>query len=207
MRCRSRTPGANRDHQVRRGGDPARGNQVSGHNRVLDIENEDVTGQVKLFTCRNNEQRELHQPDSERTVGGDVLDVTYEDISQVPKAIAHRITVTTPPTPVGTEHMAVGHSIPIGREAIVISPPLKGSGWVNGNGCCLEIGPHRFVTNSMNGTLDPSETFAIDWVQVDAHGLAYGPTARSRRIGSVTVLKLRPSRRAQWLKWCAICRT
>jgi murein DD-endopeptidase MepM/ murein hydrolase activator NlpD len=25
----------------------------------------------------------------------------------------------------------------------------------------------------MNGTLDPSETFAIDWVQVDSHGLAY----------------------------------
>src|SRR6202007_3062162 len=30
--------------------DPARGNQVSGNNRVLDIKNEDVTGQVKLFT-------------------------------------------------------------------------------------------------------------------------------------------------------------
>ena len=25
----------------------------------------------------------------------------------------------------------------------------------------------------MNGTLSPSETFAIDWVQVDDHGLAY----------------------------------
>jgi hypothetical protein len=154
--------------------DPARGNQVSGNNRVLDIKNEEITGQVKLFTLPGtmNKESYTHQIPSGQS-GVMFFDVTYDDISQVPNAVAHRITVTTPPTPVGTEHTTVGHSIPIGREAMVMSPPLKGSGWVNGNGCCLEIGPHRFVTNSMNGTLDPSETFAIDWVQVDAHGLAY----------------------------------
>jgi hypothetical protein len=154
--------------------DPARGNQVSGKNRVLDIKNEDVTGQVKLFTLPGTMNKESYTNQIPSGQSGVMFfDVTYENMSQVPTAIAHRITVTTPPTPVGTEHTAVGHSIPIGREPIVISPPLKGSGWVNGNGCCLEIGPHRFVTNPMNGTLDPSETFAIDWVQVDAHGLAY----------------------------------
>jgi hypothetical protein len=134
------------------------------------------------------------------------FDVTYDDISQVPKAIAHRITVTTPPTPVGTAHTTIGHSIPIGREATVISPPFRGSGWVNSNGCCPKIAPHRFVINAMNGTLDPSETFAVDWVQVDAHCLAFR-TARSRKIGSVTVLKCWQSLRARWLKWCVICPT
>jgi hypothetical protein len=154
--------------------DPARGNQVSGKNRVLDIKNEDVTGQVKLFTLPGTMNKESYSTQIPSGQSGVMFfDVTYDDISQVPKAISHRVTVTTPPTPVGTEHTAVGHSIPIGREAMVISPPFKGSGWVNGNGCCLEIGPHRFVTNPMNGTLDPSEKFAIDWVQVDAHGLAY----------------------------------
>jgi len=154
--------------------DPARGNQVSGKNRVLDIKNEDVTGQVKLFTLPGTMNKESYSTQVPSGQSGVMFfDVTYDDISQVPKAISHRVTVTTPPTPVGTEHTAVGHSIPIGREAMVISPPFKGSGWVNGNGCCLEIGPHRFVTNPMNGTLDPSEKFAIDWVQVDAHGLAY----------------------------------
>jgi hypothetical protein len=154
--------------------DPARGNQVSGKNRVLDIKNEDVTGQAKLFTLPGtmNKESYTHQISSGQS-SVMFFDVTYDDISQVPKAIAHRITVTTPPTPVGTEHTMVSHAIPLGREAMVMSPPLKGNGWVDGNGCCLEIGPHRFVTNSMNGTLDPSETFAIDWVQVDAHGLAY----------------------------------
>lgn len=154
--------------------DPTHGNQVSGKNRVLDITNEDVTGQVKLFSLPGTMNKESYTTQVPSGQSGVMFfDVTYNDISQVPKAIAHRITVTTPPTPIGTEHTTIGHSIPIGREAIVISPPLRGSGWVDGNGCCLEIGPHRFVTNPMNGTLDPSETFAIDWVQVDAHGLAY----------------------------------
>jgi hypothetical protein len=154
--------------------DPAHGNQVSGKNRVLDIKNEDVTGQLRLFTLpgsMNNESYTNKVPSGQSGVM--FFDVTYDDINQVPKSIAHRITVTTPPTPAGTEHTTVGHPISIRREAMVVSPPIKGSGWVNGNGCCLEVGPHRFVTNPMNGTLDPSETFAIDWVQVDAHGVAY----------------------------------
>jgi Peptidase family M23 len=160
--------------------DPARGNQVSGKNRVLDIKSEDVTGQVRLFTLpgtMNKDSYTLQIPSGQSGVM--FFDVTYDDISQVPKTIAHRITVTTPPTPLGTEHTMVGHSIPVGREAMVMSPPLKGDGWVDGNGCCLEVGPHRFVTNSMNGMLDPSETFAIDWVQVDAHGLAYRTDGKS----------------------------
>ena len=154
--------------------DPARGNQVSGNNHVLDVKNEDVTGQVKLFTLPGTMNKESYTNQIPSGQSGVMFfDVTYNDISQVPKVIAHRITATTPRTPVGTEHTTVGHSITVGREAIVLSPPLKGSGWLNGNGCCLEVGPHRFVTNSMNGMLDPSETFAIDWVQIDAHGLAY----------------------------------
>ena len=154
--------------------DPARGNQVSGKNRVLDIKNEDVTGLVKLFTLPGAMDKTSYATKVPSGQSGVMFfDFTYDDISQVPKAISHRVTVTTPPTPVGTEHTAVGHSIPIGPEAMVISPPFKGSGWVNGNGCCLEIGPHRFVTNPMNGSLDPSEKFAIDWVQVDSHGVAF----------------------------------
>ena len=53
---------------------------------------------------------------------------------------------------------------------MVLSPPLKGHGWVDGNGCCKEIGPHRFVMNSINGALRPTEGFAIDWIRVDAQG-------------------------------------
>ncbi len=154
--------------------DPARGNQVTGKNRVLDIKNEDVTGQVKLLSLPGNMDKTSY---STQIPGGQsgvmFFDVTYDDAAQVPKAIAHRVTVTTPPTRAGTEHTVIGRSVPLGREALVISPPFKGDGWVDGNGCCLEVGPHRFVTNPMNGTLDPSEQFAIDWVKVDAQGRSY----------------------------------
>jgi hypothetical protein len=40
--------------------DPARGNQVSGKSRVLDIKNEDVTGQVKLFTLPGTMNKESY---------------------------------------------------------------------------------------------------------------------------------------------------
>ena len=154
--------------------DPARHDQPTGTNRVLDIKNQDVTGLVKLFTLPGTMDKQSY---SRQIPGGQsavmFFDVTYKDIAQVPREIAHRFSVTTPPTPAGTVHTFVSRSMPVGRQAIAISPPLKGSGWINANGCCLEIGPHRFVTNPMNGALDPSETFAIDWVQVDANGLAY----------------------------------
>ena len=173
--------------------DPARGNQVSGKNRVLDIKNEDVTGQVKLFTLPGAMDKTSYATQVPSGQSGVMFfDVTYDDISQVPKAISHRVTVTTPPTPVGTEHTAVGHPIPIGQEAMVISPPFKGSGWVNGNGCCLEIGPHRFVTNPMNGSLDPSEKFAIDWVRLTRTVSRFVPTARSPRTGYVTAPRFWP---------------
>jgi len=154
--------------------DPARGNQVTGTNRVLDIKNEDVTGKVKLFTLPATLDKRNYTADVPSGQSGVMFfDVVYDNLSQVPKAISHRITVTTPPTPVGTEHIIVDHPIALGPEAIVIGPSFKGNGWVDSNGCCLEIGPHRFVTNAMNGTFSPSETFAIDWIQVDEHGVAY----------------------------------
>jgi hypothetical protein len=69
--------------------------------------------------------------------------------------------VTSPPIRISSE------------TAIVLTPPFKGDGWVDLNGCCLEIGPHRFVTNPTNGSLDPSEQFAIDWIKIDEHGKAF----------------------------------
>src|SRR5207302_4988976 len=40
--------------------DPTHDNQVSGKNRVLDIKNEDVTGQVKLFTLPGTMNKESY---------------------------------------------------------------------------------------------------------------------------------------------------
>jgi len=149
--------------------------KASGKNRVLDIKNEDVTGEWKVLSIpatldKANYSTQLGPGQS----GVMFFDVTYSDASQVPCAIAHRIRVTVPPNPHRPSNFTVtSRPVKISTmQAIVLGPPFRGEGWVNGNGCCLEIGPHRFVTNAMNGTLDPSEQFAIDWVKIDAQGRA-----------------------------------
>lgn len=155
--------------------DPSQNNKPTGTNRVVSIKDEDVTGQVKLVSLpatidKANYSSKLAAGQS----GVMFFDVTYIDSNDVPCAIALRVhtlqaenkhlpesTVVSPPLKVNS------------KAAIVLAPPFKGDGWVDANGCCLEIGPHRFVTNPMNGTLDPSEQFAIDWIKIDRQGKAF----------------------------------
>jgi hypothetical protein len=155
--------------------DPAQGNKVTGANRVLSIKDADVTGQVKLLSLPATLDKANY---SSRLGGGEsgvmFFDVTYSDSGAVPCAIALRVHALQPENKHLPESTVVSPPMKVSsRAAIVLAPPFKGDGWVNGNGCCLEIGPHRFVTNPMNGTLDPSEQFAIDWIKIDAQGKAF----------------------------------
>lgn len=52
------------------------------------------------------------------------------------------------------------------REPAVISSPLRGSNWLDGDGCCA-MSAHRMALNPINGQLWGAERFAIDWVQLD----------------------------------------
>jgi hypothetical protein len=155
--------------------DPAQNNKPTGKNRVLSIKDEDVTGLVKLASLPPGMDKASYSA----TIGGSAtgvmfFDVSYADGEEVPCAIALRVhevqsenkrlpeaTVVSPPLKVS------------GQAAIVLAPPFKGEGWVNANGCCVEIGPHRFVTNPVNGALQPSEQFAIDWIKIDKQGKAF----------------------------------
>ena len=56
----------------------------------------------------------------------------------------------------------------IPERGVVISPPLKRSGWLVGNGCCATITAHRGATLAINGTIHVPERFAIDFAQLDA---------------------------------------
>jgi hypothetical protein len=102
------------------------------------------------------------------------FDVSYPASKDVPCTIALRVHSVQPEAKPIPESTIVSPPLKISSQAaIVLVPPFKGDGWVDANGCCLEVGPHRFVTNAMNGTLDPSEQFAIDWVKVDRQGKAF----------------------------------
>jgi Peptidase family M23 len=60
------------------------------------------------------------------------------------------------------------------QPAIEVAPPLRGKGWVVGNGCCDAITAHRGATLSINGTVRVAQRFAIDFVQLDLSGRLYG---------------------------------
>jgi Peptidase family M23 len=155
--------------------DPSQSDKVSGVNRVVSIKDEDVTGQVKLLSVPSTMDKANY---STKVGGGEsgvmYFDVTYEDGAAVPCAIALRVHALQPENKHLAESTVVSPPMKVSSlTAIVLTPPFKGSGWVNGNGCCVEIGPHRFVTNPMNGSLDPSEQFAIDWIKIDDKGKAF----------------------------------
>jgi hypothetical protein len=59
------------------------------------------------------------------------------------------------------------------REPLVLKPPFRGNGWLNANGCCKNLGPHRASFNPVNGRFWQSETFAIDFVAVNAQGVGH----------------------------------
>lgn len=153
--------------------DPMKGDAMTGKNQVLTLKNEDVTGQFRIFSRqatldKTNFAAEV--PPGQSAVMH--FDVTYAEGAHVPSAIAHRVVVSAPGNDDKPMQFTVT-SAPLQlncQVAMVLSPPFKGDGWVNGNGCCKEIGPHRFVMNSINGALRPTEEFAIDWIRVDAQG-------------------------------------
>jgi hypothetical protein len=55
------------------------------------------------------------------------------------------------------------------HEPAVISPPLDGPGWLDGNSCC-DMTAHRMALNPLNGELWAAERFAIDYLQLSPGG-------------------------------------
>ncbi|PWK76046.1 M23 family metallopeptidase [Aminobacter sp. AP02] len=66
-----------------------------------------------------------------------------------------------------------GAATKIGKQAVVVQPPLRGKGWVAVNGCCDAITSHRGAVMSVNGQLRVPERFAIDWIKLDDEGRVF----------------------------------
>jgi hypothetical protein len=105
------------------------------------------------------------------------LDVKLDAGSAAPKQLSHRVVVKVPKPmpplvpPVVTEDVA-----PVtvsDRKPVVLDPPLRGSGWLDANGCC-DMTPHRMALNPIDGKLWAAERFAIDYEQLRADGQLFG---------------------------------
>ena len=75
-------------------------------------------------------------------------------------------------------------------RAVVIGSPLKGSRWVDVNGCCAGPNSHRHAVNPINGAFYVSERFAIDFAQ-----LTRRQTPRPRGPGAARQLPVLRGRR------------
>ena len=105
------------------------------------------------------------------------IDVVLEPGQPLPKALSHRVVTAAPEVKLTAavktandglvQITQTGGTVAVStRPALVLGPPLEGTGWVAFNGCCKEV-PHRRAGIPVNGSFFVSQRFAIDWVKVD----------------------------------------
>jgi hypothetical protein len=104
------------------------------------------------------------------------LDVTFDDLRDVPREVEHRLRASFD-IPAGfasnlfpEETTDTGGGTGVLREKpVVLSPPVKGKNWVAANGCCT-VSPHRGAILGMDQKLLAAERYGIDWIQSDDEG-------------------------------------
>ena len=107
------------------------------------------------------------------------VDFTFDSLANAPKVVLHHLYGTGSPAPPVQEARPINYvttpfNIDAGRPR-VIKPPLRGTNWIALNGCC-EPGfgfPHRTSLNTVNGKLNNSQRYAIDWKRVNDQGAFY----------------------------------
>lgn len=150
----------------------------TGRNEVLSVDGRTITGKVRLFGTTPPGSRDS----ATVPAGGSGIaffDVTYPRLDDVPERLAHRLSIRMAD---GSTVSTLTDPVPVACEPPVrISPPLAGSGWWNGNGCCRTVNAHRSATLPLNGEIRTAEQFAIDFVQVAPDGMCCtGPVREVR---------------------------
>ncbi|WP_241988995.1 M23 family metallopeptidase [Leucobacter luti] len=105
------------------------------------------------------------------------VDFTLDAPGDVPPVLLHRLTGTGADSPAFGTATDIGYlTTPLAvstRDVPVIAPPVRGDNWIALNGCCEPGFPHRSSVMSVNGKLNNSQRFAIDWKRVNAAGEFY----------------------------------
>ena len=151
--------------------DPTADFVPTGRNIELDPEGQDVAGKVMRIGSSPFAPDFVTRLPAE-SWGLMLFDVTYADQAQIPRLLAHAITVAN--YPAGTPGVpALTDPVPVGCVPLaVIHPPLVGHGWLALNGCCTFAVYHRALVNFVNGDPWTSEHFAIDFIQLGPNNSA-----------------------------------
>ena len=120
-----------------------------------------------------------------RLIGGGMrsvvfLQITVDTDSAVPRALRHRLFFkSNNPGNKGAESVVEGARIVIHRSApLVIGSPLRGEGWLAGNGMS-NTSEHRRTLMPVNGKARIAQRFAIDWVKLGADGRLFNGHRRN----------------------------
>lgn len=106
-----------------------------------------------------------------------MMDVSLPRGAKVPRRLVHRLSISLQPESKVVAKSFEAAPTPVGKDrAIVVAPPLRGEGWIVGNGCCSDLTSHRAALLAVNGGLYESERYAIDLIQIMPSGmLGTGP--------------------------------
>ena len=106
-----------------------------------------------------------------------LVDLTFDTRAEAPTAVLHHVVVdgaAGPPakTPTPLDYYAAPFDTSSGTPRVIASP-LRGANWVAGNGCCGTGWPHRTSLITVDGRLENSQRFAIDWLRLTDGGQFY----------------------------------
>jgi hypothetical protein len=106
-----------------------------------------------------------------------LMDVAYPAGARAPRRLDHEIVLSPgPPGSIELSRFAAAPTPVVRRPVPVVSPPLRGPGWVVINGCCDESTSHRRGLLAIDGALHEGERYAIDFVQMTPAGrITEGP--------------------------------
>jgi Peptidase family M23 len=101
-----------------------------------------------------------------------ILNLAFDKQDAIPRAPTHRLGVSGlepfNKKPIGFVYD--GGAVAISGDAPpVLVPPLEGEGWLVSDGCCGPTG-HINALVGLNGQIQGSERFAIDWIKIDEEG-------------------------------------
>lgn len=96
------------------------------------------------------------------------VNAVFKDRKSIPCKLGHRVGTMLPDVPGRPRARAIAAPVSVSEtDAVVLSPPLRGRRWINLDGCCKEIGPHRLTVLTPQGRPRVPQTFAIDFLLLD----------------------------------------
>lgn len=97
------------------------------------------------------------------------LHLTFDNTSAIPAVVDHRFSGQAGND---TYQETIARTAVLAPTELLLSPPLKGSRYIAGDGCC-DSTRHVRATLAVNGSFFDAQRFAIDWEQLNEQGRIY----------------------------------